>query len=285
MAKTEIVISLAFLVVMISYSLLLWFSPINIMFMMSYAFNIIFAVVAIIFFLTLGSIPFTFMKAKIGGNPILAVWRKDKKIDLITGKFSEGMIESKKGNWLVVPDSVGLFPNSVAGAIAHQDYGVSLSPDFIRSVTAARLGVAVNIGTDENPQYTITKMRDYGELERFVEDWQKKNPDKELYVRTMNPGGSTLRIQDVVGFFKYNVNPTFIKSRVERKAAEIIAEQRKFPIKWVFAFVMLILGVAIAYVIITQTMGQQAIAQQVADIFRQVGKVPQIFNQTGTSVQ
>ena len=87
----------------------------------------------------------------------------------------------------------------------------------------------------------------------FKKDIPKK--DKELPVEKYgNIVGETFNLQDVLGFFKHNINPSYIDAKVEAEVALEQRGQRKVPIAWIGGFSFLLICAAIAFIIISGQM-------------------------------
>jgi hypothetical protein len=63
--------------------------------------------------------------------------------------------------------------------------------------------------------------------------------------------GETLRLQDVVGMFLYNINPSFIESKIEKATASQLKKARTLEMAWVFAIAVILIAGAIAYMFIS----------------------------------
>lgn len=63
--------------------------------------------------------------------------------------------------------------------------------------------------------------------------------------------GETLRLQDVVGMFLYNINPSFIESKIEKATASQLKKARTVEMTWVFAIVCILIAGSIAYMFIS----------------------------------
>ena len=84
-----------------------------------------------------------------------------------------------------------------------------------------------------------------------------KKDEKVNYV-TKEIVGETIKIQDIENFFKYNVNPALIESKIEKSIAMQMKDNRGIPIKWVMMFAFVLIGAGICYMIITGATAQSS---------------------------
>jgi len=101
----------------------------------------------------------------------------------------------------------------------------------------------------------------------------KKNPfKKKKAVKEVAPVkvkknkdtiGEFLRIQDINGYFKYNINPSFIEAKVEKMVTSQMKGGKAVPIAWIMAFAVVFIAAGIAYVLIS---GQSGSSQCMADL-------------------
>lgn len=63
--------------------------------------------------------------------------------------------------------------------------------------------------------------------------------------------GKAIKVQDVLSKFKYNINPSFIYASVEKKTASELKKARTVEIMWAVFVVIVLIGGAIAYTLIS----------------------------------
>jgi ubiquitin len=78
----------------------------------------------------------------------------------------------------------------------------------------------------------------------FSKKKQYKEPNENVV-------GEALKVQDVLSKFKYNINPSFIYASVEKKTASELKKARTVEIMWAVFVVVILIGGAIAYVLIS----------------------------------
>ena len=87
----------------------------------------------------------------------------------------------------------------------------------------------------------------------------------EEYLKSENVVGELLRIQDVVAFFKYDLNPAYLDAKIEAEISKILKTQRTVPFQWIAVIAVLILVSAVAYSIVSGVMaGGQCQSQLLA---------------------
>lgn len=206
------------------------------------------AVFAILWIFARGYI-FPALWARIKGRPILVVIRKDNSIALRVPNYEAGdLSDGTYGDYIIArsenPEyaSVFSFPHGLAGAFVLDNVGMTLSP---------RLA------------YDIEKIRDAGILntEEFelllqrVERKEDTEEDKNIMKRFQS-----VNLTAVENFFKYNLNPNFYRSRLERRVARTLLEQRQIPWKWILIFLLIVLVGAVIYLMFSNPAVQQQIA-------------------------
>lgn len=82
-----------------------------------------------------------------------------------------------------------------------------------------------------------------------VDDSKIKKPKQREIV------GEFIRVQDVLGFFKYNLNPSYIDAKIEKATASQLKSGRTVPFQWVMAIAIIFIAGAIAYVLISGQSG------------------------------
>lgn len=79
---------------------------------------------------------------------------------------------------------------------------------------------------------------------------------KHKDIKEDNPGwlseppviGECLRIQDVIGFFAYDLNPSYLDAKVEEKIAKLRKEQRAIPMGWIMMIAIIMIAGMVAYI-------------------------------------
>lgn len=83
----------------------------------------------------------------------------------------------------------------------------------------------------------------------IANDWAKEH--KLYFMEYPNEPptiGEFLRIQDVVGFFKYDINPSYHDAVVEAEVAMVRKEQRTVPFQWIMMIAIIMIAGMVAYV-------------------------------------
>jgi len=77
---------------------------------------------------------------------------------------------------------------------------------------------------------------------------QEKKSDSNFVEK--NIVGEFLRIQDVLGFFKYDINPSYLDAKVEAEIAKQQRGLRQVPYQWIMILGFIIIIGVIAFVIV-----------------------------------
>lgn len=85
---------------------------------------------------------------------------------------------------------------------------------------------------------------------------------KSMVKKRGNAVGKLLRIQDIVGFFMYDLNPALIDGKIEATIAKEKQGLRQFNYAIVIAFIMIVMVGAIAYSIVMGQINTSACNQQ-----------------------
>jgi len=89
-----------------------------------------------------------------------------------------------------------------------------------------------------------------------------KKKEKDNNPVEKNVVGEFLRIQDVLGFFKYDINPSYLDAKVEAEIAKQQRGQRQVPFQWVMIIgVIIIIGVIAFTIINGQLQNNQCVAE------------------------
>lgn len=60
--------------------------------------------------------------------------------------------------------------------------------------------------------------------------------------------GECLSIQNVIGFFAYDLNPSYLDAKVEEKIAKLRKEQRAIPMGWIMMLAIIMIAGMVAYI-------------------------------------
>lgn len=78
---------------------------------------------------------------------------------------------------------------------------------------------------------------------------KKEEPIKEVKKKELPKEtiGELLRVQDVMGFFKYNINPSFIEAKIEKEISSQMRGARTIPFMWITVIAILLIAGGVAY--------------------------------------
>jgi len=237
----------------------------------TYVFYALFAYAAItlpliiLMFVWFGKVIFALFKAKIKKGILLPVIGA-RTVDFQVAEFHEGLLETKQyGSFMADPNSIYIIKGTnIPIAFAYYRYGATLKPELVLAASILK-----NMGI-ENIE----------EAEQYAESLKKQGKSFALKL----PEKAIIKWEDIIGFFKYNVNPTFIRSRIEKRVAAFLEEHRKF--NWqilVYIGIFLFLGV-VAYIILQDYLQAGQWASKYASCMAELGKykalVGEAVNQT-----
>lgn len=78
------------------------------------------------------------MSAKMSGKQITQVVTASKKLRWLVGKERQGMVETRIGRFIVIPNSVYTLPNDTRTGFAYFKYGTTLQPQYVKACTQLR---------------------------------------------------------------------------------------------------------------------------------------------------
>lgn len=215
------------------------------------------------------------LRAWFSGKTPLFVLRKDKKMKILSEEYKGGTFDTKKlGYFMAVPESFFQLPNGMTAAMAISDMGVTINPKLARFAQRLKQGIPlidkdgnpitdqnylkkfakwIEIGKINDKEIPILKLDNIDDVDEFNTAY--KNEYKENFI--IPAGGDTLALQDIINYFKYNINPNFIQAKIENKLAQerIGKNQINFALLVPLAMVFLIL--AIGYMVISNFMNSQ----------------------------
>jgi hypothetical protein len=93
---------------------------------------------------------------------------------------------------------------------------------------------------------------------------KKKEPEAEHVEQ--NVCGQTLRLTDVLTFFKYNLNPSLIDAKIEYAIAKESKDKRGVPWNWIMGIGVAAIMLAIAYSIVNGQMQNNECVKQLASV-------------------
>lgn len=244
--------------------------------------NISLFLIVLIVFMGAGKLIFPLVIAKFRGRPILLLGRKDRKIDVVPMKMEGGMFRSKQyGDFMVIPESIYSLKNGVSCAIAYEPYGSTLTNELLDSTsTLKEFGFQTfqDLETTDKPTEALEdleKMKNDSEknLEKHMKIYnslikkktltseQKKQMKESIMIieqhreKLFNLSRITRSVDNVRNFFKYNINPHSMRATINRVVADVVQEYTKTDWgKWIIWILILIIGGALAYFIISSAM-------------------------------
>lgn len=258
-----------------------------------YATTIIMISIFINFFLIATTHAVTEIKAKMKGGMLLFILSRDKTMKMVYVKPKAETVDvDGYGTFMINPESIyRIKKGNLPMAVAYGDYGTILNPRVIKAIEELKKTGVENL--EDTEQINARLYSCNAIVEKEVENKEGTKETKEVPcgfiglvefqevtdkkgkvvgykfdcpkchgtdmtkepLKVLTPSHDTINFHDIVGFFKYNINPNFIKVRIERRIAEALAEQRDSfmqLLKWISMMSILVVCAAVAYVIIVQ---------------------------------
>lgn len=248
----------------------------------------------VVFFLSAIKTPMlTWWKAYLLRRPLLAIARRDKYIDFQTPKVESGGATIKKyGFFEFNPDGIWNWPHGLWGGFVLSDKISMLTPELIEAADTLLASGFENYSEAETAEeLSLIKAKNPGQ--EITYDWlaaSGKYPTNFLgYAKTVLDKGLLEKMDDklinrnlvafhhIKNFFKYNATPSGTQKVINNEKANIIAKLQRpgfhVSMDHILGFVILMIGVALAYMFIQQGGGGQAAsaASSVGDTAKQVG--------------
>jgi len=237
----------------------------------------------ILFFIGMWTNALTELKAKIGRKNLVYIFRPDKRMDVRALKFIAGGYEDKEyGDILVSEDSTYVNNKGTGVNIVYASYGATLPPKVIKGISRLKELGYNNINqleeVVEEHRNLLTERRELEELlEQKIDDNTRKQIEERLNeisdrLNELTPKiqaldetiiqllhdkrkHETIRIGDIVGFFRYNINPNFVRAHKERAIAIALKDQRKLNITLLLAVVLVLAFASTIILIILKGQG------------------------------
>lgn len=231
-----------------------------------------FAIILVILLLGKGVLTAT-IKAKLKGSPLLVVPRRDRFMDFVTGKYSGGVLESKKYGFFVInPKSSYLTASGSRASIHPENSAVSIDYDTIRAMEVLR-----KHGINDIRQLDMLNPTREKILNELANNKEITKEQKEKLNQVLNGINEKLNDKEVIDagenierFMRYSATPTFIRAVTERKARELAKDIKGFDPKWVMVLLVLLIGGAIAIYIIQSARGGGADASMMRQLSEQL---------------
>lgn len=78
------------------------------------------------------------ISARMGGKTMVQVLTANKNIDLLSGRETDGIVDTRRGSFIVPTDTVYSWPNGVRAGIGFYKYGVTLNPMHIKAASVLK---------------------------------------------------------------------------------------------------------------------------------------------------
>ena len=239
----------------------------------------------------------TWLAAIIKGRPIIAIPRRDKKIEFKVAQYKgeNGRVKGY-GFFQLNPEGMYRAPGGVGFGIGLSDKAAILTPDFMHATQAlgasnfenySEADVAFDLAkmSDEDINTLINSEKCPAHINKYIADILEKDligkyrvmgEDKSLSDRyNYLLAHPLVNFSLVRRFFKYNATPTAIHKTIEMEVANNMEKQNKgFQVNMnhIMMIVVLIIAAALCYVIIQQG-GAGNVGSQVSTVAGNVGNI------------
>lgn len=231
----------------------------------------------------------THFVAKLMKQPLLLVERDDGRWGLVRVKYGHGFSQHKTyGDFQNIPGSF----KSLAGvplAVVYEKAGVTVPLEFAAKATllktiGKKLSDFVKLRNVKNaPGYEVESVQDVKVyayevdedkrelLEAFADEkWEE---EKIMGGTKLKVRGYTIRVKDIMEYMLFSLNPINLRARVNARVMEELASrQRTEPLKYAFAFMIVILGLVFGLIMLDVWFGHPSanVAQQVQSTVNQI---------------
>jgi hypothetical protein len=209
----------------------------------------------------------TMLKATIRNRPLLAIIRKDRRIDFQVATYKNDSAFIKKyGYFNLTPDAMYSWPGGLRGGFALSGKVTPPPPYLIKAVESLVKEGFENYTEGEVATELTKIMKDKQMVvDDLSEDWLRQNGYSDKFVGYYN----TLKTRGLVGqmddpmnlinfhiletFFKYNLSPSSMYKVIEMEVAkkmEAMGKGFQVTMAHIIMLVVLMIGAALAYVII-----------------------------------
>lgn len=197
------------------------------------------------------------LAARMGGKAMWVLVTATRRFVFAVGDVSQRLFQTKNyGDYIIDPDASFMWPHGVTGAIATTSRASSLSPDMVKAASAAK-------------EYG---MKSYKDLEEVKDRLDEKNKELELLPAAESTTGRPLRLNDIIGFFKHNLNPSYIQSVIKLSVAKELEGRRQFPTNIIIVVGILLVCAGVAYTIIVGAQSSNAAAVQLGQCQNQLAQ-------------
>lgn len=242
----------------------------------------------------------TFLKAKLKGQNIIMVIRRDRKADFSIGKYSAGIIETKKyGDYITDPE--GVMNESKSGTrlfVASTELGVTISPKIAKIIQglqdakipniqiAKMINSRLNLCKDCNTEVLGEPHQQVDAKTNKVIQWfacpkcEGKNLTK-VDLGTDSLDVDTLKFENLEKWSEKIMNPVFQASNKELKVQEAMQDYAKPKINTLLTLV----GIGIMVFLIC--MGVYVLLGQVGNghaVVQAVNPITQVINQSAGGI-
>ena len=207
------------------------------------------------------------LRAMIRNRPLLAIIRKDRKIDFCVAQYkSDSAFIRKYGYFNLTPDAMYGWHGGLRGGFALSGKVTPPPPYLIKAVENLVKEGFENYTEGEVATELTKIMKDKGMcVDDLSEDWLRQNQYSEKFISYYN----SLKTRGLVGkmddpmnlinfhiletFFKYNLSPSSMYKVIEMEVAKKMESMGKgfqVTMAHIIMLVVLMMGAALAYVII-----------------------------------
>ena len=196
------------------------------------------------------------LMARMKGQALWIVITATRRFRLVPGKTEQRLFRAgDEGDYLIDPEASYMWPHGVSGSVAVATRGTSLNPDLVQAASNMKeAGIRTN-----------------AEMEAVYAELAAQGKDVEILPEEQSVVGRPLRFGDVVDFFKYNLNPSYIQSTIKMSVARGLEGRKEFPVQIVLTMGILLICAGIAYLIIIGAQSSNTAATQLGACQGQLG--------------
>jgi len=220
----------------------------------------------ILFILILTTPAWSFLKARMKKKIILIHPRQNRYAEIIASdRYGNLAYVKNHGYYLLNPKDVYIEPKSkLPIGIIYGNIGITIDPK-----TAEVVDVMKAFG-----------ISNYESLKQAIDEGKKQGLDKIVIF------GETISLEEIENYFASTERSDFIEAEIQRRTAAQVIQKLRTPenwFKWAIILVIILIGAAIAYVMITSG-GGSAVSHTIESIASGISGQP-ASNATGVIVK
>lgn len=206
--------------------------------LVAFVFVMMFLVLVLILFMTPAGV---FLGAKLKKSPVMAVFTRSGQLSFMHGKNAEGGVAEVK--------KIGVYSLTEESSLKEKKSGV---PIYLAPAEFAST-------MPPNFADMIQQLKKQGLKFKNSDELLKEIKKRDSNWKPVNSFGEPLKVHELNNMWPYNINPSFIESKIQFKVLERMKSWNFKPQTWIIVFAGLLFA-AIAFMIIKNSVGGGQVA-------------------------